>query len=148
MDARGLDLDLLESRRRQLVFVIILIQRAGNAAYPGQNIFPNLGQDLAAGHHVGNGEPASRLKNSIGLAQNSVFVRREIDNAVRYDDVDRVIRQRNVFDLAFQKFDIFNSRLALVLVCESDHFIGHIQTISFAGWANTPRREQDINATA
>src|SRR6476660_2360169 len=63
MDARGLDSDLLESRRHQFVFVIVLIQCAGYAAYPGQNIFPNFGQDIAARDHVGNSEPASGLQN-------------------------------------------------------------------------------------
>ena len=68
MDARGLDLHLLESRCRQFVFVIILIQCAGNATYPRQNIFPDFGKNLAPGDDVGNGEPASGLQNSIGLA--------------------------------------------------------------------------------
>src|SRR5256885_14169656 len=88
MDARGLDLHLLESRGRQLAFVIILIQCAGNAAYPGENVFPNFRKDLAPGDHIGNGESAAWLQNSIGLAQNFVFIRGKIDNAVGDDDVD------------------------------------------------------------
>ena len=38
--------------------------------------------------------------------QNAVFVRREVDHAVRNHDVDGVRRQGNVFHLAFEKFHV------------------------------------------
>ncbi len=69
-------------------------------------------------------------------------------NAIRNDDIDRVIRQRDVFNGAFQEFDVIDAGLFLVFVSKGEHFVGHIQAVSFAGGANTFCGEDDVNAAA
>ncbi len=60
----------------------------------------------------------------------------------------RIVRQRNVFDLTFEKFDILDTGLALVFAGEREHLIRHIQPVSLAGRRNTPRRQQNVETAA
>jgi hypothetical protein len=54
----------------------------------------------------------------------------------------------NAFDLAFQEFDVLRARLALVFVGQRQHFVGHVEAVSFARRADAPGREQHIDAAA
>jgi hypothetical protein len=44
---------------------------------------------------------------------------KRVDDTVRDNDIDRIVRQRNLFDLTLEKLDIFNSGLALILVART-----------------------------
>src|SRR5437879_2028880 len=88
VDACGLNINLLESSSGQLGAVFFLFQRAGNASHPGEHALANLRQHLATGDHVGYGETASGFEHAEGFVQDFAFVGREIDHAVRDDDVD------------------------------------------------------------
>ena len=78
-------------------------------------LLPDRRRHLAAHDHVGDGEAAARLQHAERLAQHAVLVGREVDDAVRDDDVDRVVGQRDVLDLALQELDVGEPALALVL---------------------------------
>ena len=80
--------------------------------------------------------------------ENAIFVGREIDDAVRDDDIDRVVGQRDVLDFAFQELDIGDARLLLVFARQRQHVVRHVQTVGFAGWADALCREQHIDAAA
>ena len=103
---------------------------------------------FAADDHVGDGETAARLQDAERFAQHPVLVGGEIDHAVGNDDVDRVVGQGNVFDLALEKLDVLDAGLALVLAGESQHFIGHVEAVSFAGRADAPGGKQHVDAAA
>ena len=80
--------------------------------------------------------------------ENTIFVGGEIDDAVRDDDIDRVVRQRNVLDFALEELDIGDAGLPLVFTRQRQHVVRHVQTVGFAGWANALCREQHIDAAA
>ena len=82
------------------------------------------------------------------FANDFVLVGGEIDDAIGDDDVDGIVGKGNVLDFAFQEFDVFDAGLLLILVRQSQHFVGHIETVGFAGWADAPGGEQHINAAA
>ena len=88
------------------------------------------------------------FKHAEGFAQDVVLVGGKIDDAVGDDDVDGVVGQRDVLDLALQEFDVVDAGLALVLVGEGQHFVGHVETVGLAGGPDAPRREQDVDAAA
>ena len=48
--------------------------------------------------------------------------------------------------MPLQKRYIFRARFGFVLFGQSQHFIGHIQTVGETGWPDPPRRKQHVNA--
>ena len=148
VDSGRLDLDVFESGLLKFVAVLGVFEGAGNAAYPEQDAAANLGGDLAARYHVGDGEPPAGLQDAERFAQNAVFVGRKIDYAIRDDHVDAVVGERDVLDFAFQKFDVFDSGFALVFVRERQHLVGHVEAVGLAGGADSLRGEQHVDASA
>src|SRR2546427_3898272 len=84
----------------------------------------------------------------MGLAQNRVFVRREVDHAVADDHVNGRVRQRHVLHLAFEKLDIPHAGLARVFPRQLQHFVRHVQSVGLSCGAYAPGREQHIDAPA
>ena len=82
---------------------------------------------------------AAGLQHAERLAQHAVFVARKIDDAIGDDHVDRIVGQRDVFDFAFEKLDVFDAGFALVLAREREHFVGHIETVGFPGGPDAAR---------
>ena len=83
------------------------------------------------------------LQHAESFAQDSVFVGGKIDDAVGNDDIDRVVGQRDTLNLALQKLDVRDPRLALVVVGQSQHFVGHVETVGFAGGADAARQKAE-----
>ena len=51
-----------------------------------------------------------------------------------------------MLDLAFQELHILGSCITFVLICQCEHFIGHVQTVGSASRTNTLGRKEDIDA--
>ncbi len=105
-------------------------------------------RDDAANDHVRHCEAAARLEDAKGFAEDAVFIGRKIDDAVGDDDVDGVIGERDVFDFAFEKFDIVDSCLALVFASQRQHFVGHVEAVGFAVGRHAAGGEEHVNAAA
>src|ERR1700737_172722 len=148
IDPGWFEINLLEPSRGELAPVLVLFQRSGYATNPQQHILANLGKHLPTGYNVGHREAPTRLENSECFSQNAIFVGRQVYDAVGNDDIDGVVRKRNVLDFTFQELGIFYPCLALVLVRQRQHLIGHIQTVDFACWPDSVGGEQNIDATA
>ena len=114
VEARRLDADRVESGCGEFRAVVVLIERPGDAAGPEQHVSPNLLRNRPTGHDIGDSEPAARLQNAERLAQHAILVGGQVDNAVGNDHVDRVVRQRDVFDLALEELDVCRAGLALI----------------------------------
>src|ERR1700693_2675024 len=140
--------DLLETRGRQLGSIFVFLQRPGNTAHPQEDILPDLRQHFAPGYYIGDGQPAAGPQHTEGLGQHLVFIRGEVDHAVGDNDIHRIVRQRDGFDLSLQKLHVARPGLGFVLVRQSQHFISHVETIRFAGWTDTPGRQQNVDASA
>src|SRR6266850_92896 len=148
VNTSGLDVHGFEAGRIEFVAVFIFLERAGDAADPEFHALANGGGDFTANNDVGDGEAAAGLEDAEGFAEHAVFIAGKIDDAVGDDDVHGVVRQRNVFDGTFQKFDVFDAGVYLVFAGEGEHFVGHVQTVGFAGGADAFCGEDDINAAA
>src|SRR5207302_6134291 len=119
-----------------------------DTADPEQNPLSNLRKHRASRDDIGYGEASSRLEHTKGFAQNAVLVCREIDHAIGNDDVDRSVRQWNLFDLTLEKFDVFDAGLLLILTRKREHFVSHVEAIDFARWSDSPRGEQHVDSSA
>ena len=64
-------------------------------------------------------------------------------------DVDRIVGQRDVLDLALQELDV-RRRPALRWFSprKREHLVGHVEAVGFAGGADAARREQHVDAAA
>ena len=123
------------SRPRRSGAVVLLLQRAGDAADPQQHALANCVGNRPVDDHVRHSESPAGTQHAERLAQHAVLVRREIDHAVRDDDINGGVRQGNVLDLAFEELDVRDTGLALIFACQRQHVVGHIQAIGFAGGA-------------
>src|SRR5882724_11220262 len=148
VNASGLDVHGFETGGIKFVAVFVLLECAGDAADPELHAFANVSRNFTANNDVGDGKAAAGLEDAEGFAEDAVFVAGKIDDAVGDDDVDGVVRQRNVFDGTLEEFDVFDAGFYLVFAGEGEHFVGHVQTVGFAGGADAFCGEDDINAAA
>src|SRR6476620_2672837 len=96
----------------------------------------NAGLDLTTYDDVRDRETTAGRQHTQRFSKNGVFVAREIDHAVRDDDVDRVLRQRNGLDRSLEKLDVSCASFALVLSRQCEHLVGHVEAIDLAGRAH------------
>src|SRR6266568_4365760 len=148
VDASRLDADGFETGAGELFAVFVFLKGSGDAADPEFHALANALRNVAANDHVGNGKSSAGFENAEGFGEDAILVAGKIDDAIRNDDVHGVIRQRDVFDGTFQEFDIFDAGLFLVFARKGEHFVGHIQAVSLARWADTFCGEDDVNAAA
>src|SRR5256885_5404855 len=52
---------------------------------------------------------STRPQNPERFPEDTILIGRQIDNAIRDDDVDGIIRKRNILDFTFEKFHILRS---------------------------------------
>ena len=50
--------------------------------------------------------------------------------------------------VALQELDVRRARLALILACERQHLVGHVEAVGFAGRSDALGREQHVDAAA
>jgi hypothetical protein len=99
------------------------------------------------GENASHGEGGDRGGISTEKTSSS-FLTRRVDDAVRDDDIHRVIRQGDVLDFSLEKLDILRPGLALVLPRQRQHLVGHVESVGFARGADSFGGEQHVNATA
>src|SRR5882724_636412 len=148
VNASGLDVHGFETGGIKFISVFVLLECAGNAAHPEFHALANGSGDFTANDDIGDGETAAGFQHAEGFAEDTILVAGKIDDAVGDDDVDGVVRQRDVFNDALEKFNVFDAGFFLVLAGEREHFVGHVQTVGFAGGADSSRGEDDVNAAA
>src|ERR1051325_89104 len=132
----------------QLFAILIFFGCASDAAGPQFHALTNIGRNFTANHDIGDSETPARLENSEGLGKDAVLVARKIDDTIRDNDVDGVIRQRNVFNGALQKLDVRDAGLFLILPGQGQHFVGHVQAISFARGPDAFGGKDDVTPAA
>ena len=88
-------------RAANLSAIAVLLERASDASHPELHAPSHRRRDVVAfDDDVGDGEPAARFQHAKRFRDHAVLVGREVDHAVRDDDVDGVVGQRDVLDLA------------------------------------------------
>ena len=148
VNARRLDLDLVESRLGELRDVFVLFKRSGHAAHPEQHAFAISGgtSPRVTTSETANRPPGFRTRkascNTRSLSPERLITQLEMITSTR------IVGQRDVLDFAFEKFDVLNAALALVLARERQHFVGHVEAVGLAGGADAAGGQQHIDAAA
>src|SRR5215831_19533433 len=98
--------DRIEPCFRQALYVIHFFKRTRDAADPQFHALSYFGGNFAAYDDVGDRETAARLQNTRSFAEYLILVAGEIDDAIRDDDIDRIVGQRDVLDLTLEELDV------------------------------------------
>ena len=101
------DFDVLEPRRLPAL-ELVAGQGAPDAPGPCLHVGARRLVHIRVGDDVGDGEPAAGPQNASGLVQHRLLVRRQVDDAVRDHDVDRVVSQRDV-SIVLQELDVLDT---------------------------------------
>ena len=126
----------------------MVAEGAGHAADPQLHVLLDRVGHVPADHHVRDGEAAAGLEHTERLAQHAVLVAGEVDDAIGNDHVDRVVRQRDVLDLALQERHVLEAALALVLLGDGEHLVGHVEAERSSGGSDAARGQQHVDAAA
>src|ERR1700691_2847996 len=94
--------DLLETCSGEFVPVLVLLQRSRHAAHPEKDTLADLCFHFTSGDYVRYSKSSSGLEDPKGLVKRSSIIGGEIDDTVRDDHIRRVVRQRNMLDLALE----------------------------------------------
>jgi hypothetical protein len=100
---RELDGDLLQPRRREPGHVLRSRQRAGDAADVAASLRALVPGDPVLRDDVADAEAATALQDAGCLGKHRGLVERQVDDAVRDDDVDGLVRKRDSLDLPLRK---------------------------------------------
>src|SRR5439155_45209 len=114
INAGWFDLDFFEPGCLEFRSIFIFRERAGDTADPQKHALANFGRHGTASDNIGNGKTPAGFQYAECLAQYAIFVRGEIDDAVRDDDIDGVVGKRNVLDLTLEEFHIVYTGLFLI----------------------------------
>src|SRR6267142_1452314 len=148
VNASGLDVHGFETGGIKFVAVFILLECAGAAADPELHAFANVRGNFTANNDIGDGKAPAGFEDTEGFAEDAILIAGKIDDAVGDDDVDGVVRQRNVLNGALEEFDVFDAGFFLSFAGEREHFVRHVQTVSLAGGADAFCGEDDVDAAA
>src|ERR1044072_5561780 len=130
VDAMGLgDLDVVEAGVVERDREVEAGHGAGDAADVLLHVLARGGVHVGVGDHVRDGEVPARLQDPRGLADHAALVGGEVDHAVGDHDVDRVVLERDLLDVAFEPMDVLDTGLRLVGACEGEHLVGHIEAV-------------------
>jgi hypothetical protein len=72
---------------------------------------------------------SARPQHAEGFAERAILVGGEIDDAVRNDHVDRIVRQRHMLDFPLEELDVCRARLALIFARERQHAVRHVEAV-------------------
>ena len=86
------ELDVKEPCRLQLCCVLVISKRARHASNPQLHAAANLRWHLPANDDVRDGESATGFEYAERFAQNGILVSGQVNDAVRDNDVDRLVR--------------------------------------------------------
>ena len=131
-----------------LFVIILLVQRAGDAADPQQNILRTSGSDFAAGDHVGNGEasPGFRTRKAsrrtLSLSAERLMTQLEMMTSTE-------LSGSGMFSISpFRNSTFSMPDLRLFSLRKRQHLVGHIEAVSLARRTDAASREQHVDASA
>ncbi len=90
----------------------VACERAGDAAGPLLHVRACRFVHVGVGDHVRDGEAPAGAQHPCGLSEHLALVGGEVDHAVRDHDVDGVVCERDVLDVALDELDVFDAGVA------------------------------------
>src|SRR6516165_3471344 len=106
VNPRGLDIDVVKTGFGELVQIILLAQGPSDTTRPEFHALLDFGRYVAPNHHIRDSKTTARFEHTKSFFEYTVLVTGKIDDAVRDDDIHRLVGKRDVFDFAFKKLDI------------------------------------------
>src|SRR5579871_100113 len=71
IDARGFEIDLIESDGPELGAIFVLLERTGDATDPGEHALANFGRHVTLGDHIGDGEAAAGFEHAESFGEDA-----------------------------------------------------------------------------
>src|ERR1035438_4956806 len=140
--------DVREAGGCELVLVIVNNESSGDAACPQCHEALKVIGDFLLKDDVGDRKKSAVLEDAERFSQDDVLIDSEVDDAVRNDDIDRLIWERNIFDSAQEELSVLHTGFHLVLSSKINHFRCHIKSVHLACWPDATRGEEHVNTTA
>ena len=142
------DLHVPEPGGLHQVDVGLLVDRARQAAdVCAHRSLDRFGEGLQH-DRVGDHQPSAGPQDAEGLPEDLPLVGREVDDAVRDDDVDRGVGHREVLDLAEPELDVRVLALLRVLPRPREHLRRHVHADHPAVRADPVGREEAVEPGA
>src|SRR5262249_50722722 len=148
VNPRSLNIDVVKTGFGELPQIILLAQGPSDATRPELHAFLDFGRYVAPDQHIRDSKTTARFEDTKSFFEHTVLVAGKVDDAVRDDDIHRLVGKRDVLDFALKKLDISQAAFALILFGERQHLVSHVEAIRFPCRADTASGKQHINATA
>ncbi len=120
----------------------------GDAPGPLAPLGALLGGEMVVGDDVADPYPTARTEHPGHLAEDRRLVCRQVDHAIRDDDVDRPGRERDVLDPSQQEPGVVDGFGGSVAPSQFEHLRGHVETDGDAARCDPPRREDHVDTAS
>ncbi len=104
----------------------VKVHGAGDAAGKHGQVVLDPFRQFCRGHDIGDRQPAPGLQDPPGLAEDLLFFLSQVDDAIGNDHVDRLVRHRQVLNLAQAEGDMAEAGFLRVLARQVDHIRRHV----------------------
>src|ERR1700677_4793967 len=139
---------MLEASSEKPGTVVIYADRASDATHVCRHASGDGFGELPFERDVAHREATAWLEDAGNLTEDCGLVRREVQNAIRDDAIDRSIRQRDAVDGGLVELHVCVSGGSLVCSRPFNHGRGHVDANSPALWPYHLRGQKHIKPTA
>ena len=130
----------------------VAVLRLGKGAVGAADLLLGLGElagvDAFVCGDIGDAQPSAGPEHPESLGEDARLVGGQVNHAVGDDDVDLLVRQRDVFNVAVQEPDVGDPRLNGVGAGEGQHVAARVQTVGDAVRCDPASGEQYVEAAA
>jgi hypothetical protein len=124
---------IAEAHGDECVDELCLRQSAGDSTGPELDVASDRLRQLDAGHDVRNLQATTDAQDSGDLGKRSFLLRHEIQHAVRHDDVNTCIVERECRRIAFEHIDVRQPALTRPGARTLAHVARHVDASRAAG---------------
>ena len=99
-------------------------------------------------HDIGDHQAAARFEHPEGFPENPLFGRGQVDHAVGDDDIDLVVRHREVLDLSQAEFHVREIPLPGISSGLVEHLRGHVDADHLTAFPHLPGGQKTVESRA
>src|SRR5580658_2914243 len=139
---------MLEAGSEEPGTVVVDPDSAGDATHVGRHASGDGFGEFSFERNVTHRKATAWLEDADNLTEDSGLVRREVQNAIRDDAIDRSIRQRDAIDGGLVELDVCVSARSRVCSRPFNHGRSHVDADGPALWPYHLRSQKHIKPTA